>query len=196
MRRWGCSRESGGERRGDTLDLPNVIDIVAGHGFDDGPEGHGAALGVGGDAVAVGFCDGAEEAEIPFAGILEEIERLRKIVCGIALCPGLLVEGLDDRVGLVWRGAERLAKTKRKDEFAVGQVGDDLTDAPFVRSWSVVDLLDGEGSEDAAKTQCGSEEDWDRVLPVEESGVRIEFHSEKVSRVVGGESRCLSAGCV
>jgi hypothetical protein len=38
---------------GEAFDLLKVVDVVAGHGFYDGPEGHGAALGVGGGAVAV-----------------------------------------------------------------------------------------------------------------------------------------------
>lgn len=49
-----------------------MVDVVAGHGFYDGPEGHGSALGMGGGAVAVGFGDGGEETEIPVAGGLEE----------------------------------------------------------------------------------------------------------------------------
>ena len=36
----------GGLACGDALDLAKVIQVVAGHGFDDGLEGHGAALGV------------------------------------------------------------------------------------------------------------------------------------------------------
>jgi hypothetical protein len=38
---------------GEAFYLLKVVDVVAGHGFYDGPEGHGAALGVGGGAVAV-----------------------------------------------------------------------------------------------------------------------------------------------
>ena len=38
---------------GEAFDLLKVVDVVAGHGFYDGPEGHGAAFGVGGTAVAV-----------------------------------------------------------------------------------------------------------------------------------------------
>ena len=47
--------------RGDALHLLEVVDVVACHGFDDGPEGHGAAFGVGGWAVTVVLRDGGEE---------------------------------------------------------------------------------------------------------------------------------------
>ena len=39
--------------RGEALQLLEVVDVVAGHGFDYGPERHRAALGVGGGAVAI-----------------------------------------------------------------------------------------------------------------------------------------------
>ena len=41
---------------------------MACHGFDDGPEGHGAAFGVGGGAVAVVLGDCGEEEQVPVAG--------------------------------------------------------------------------------------------------------------------------------
>jgi len=38
---------------------------VTGHGFDDGSEGHGAALGMGGKSVAVVLRDGGREEQVP-----------------------------------------------------------------------------------------------------------------------------------
>ena len=43
---------SSGAGYDEAFDLLKVVDVVAGHGFYDGPEGHGASLGVGGGAVA------------------------------------------------------------------------------------------------------------------------------------------------
>ena len=57
---------------GEAFDLLKVVDVVAGHGFYDGPEGHGAAFGVGGAAAAVVLRDGGEEEQVPVAGGLEE----------------------------------------------------------------------------------------------------------------------------
>ena len=45
---------------------------MASHGFDDGPKGHGAALGVGGGTVALVVGDSSEEEEVPVAHGLEE----------------------------------------------------------------------------------------------------------------------------
>ena len=45
-------------RCGYAVDLLEVVDVVAGHGLDDGPEGHGTAFGVGGRTMAVDFIKG------------------------------------------------------------------------------------------------------------------------------------------
>ena len=58
----------------EAFDLLKVVDVVAGHGFYDGPKGHGAALGVGCEAMPVILRDGGEEEQVPVAGGLEESE--------------------------------------------------------------------------------------------------------------------------
>lgn len=84
---------------------------------------------------------------------------------------------------------ERLTEAEGEDQFAVGEVGDDLADAPFAGCWRLVDLCAGEmGGEVAEAVGCGGE-DGDRVLAVEEFCVWIEFHGETVSRRVGGSAR-------
>jgi hypothetical protein len=75
-----------------------VVNIVASHGFDDGPEGHSSAFGVGGGVMAVILGDGGEEAEVPVAGGLVEGQGGVEVVGGVALGPALLIEGLDDGV--------------------------------------------------------------------------------------------------
>ena len=92
---------------------------MAGHGFYDGPEGHGAALGVGGAAVPVVLRDGGEEEQIPVARGLEEGQRGFELVGLVTLRPGVLVEGLDDGVGLADRGCEGLAEAEGEDDLAV-----------------------------------------------------------------------------
>ncbi len=113
-----------------------MVDVVASHGFYDGPEGHGSALGVGGGVVTVVLGDGGEEAQVPGAGGLEEGEGGVEVVGGVALGPAILVEGLDDGVLL----AEGLAEAEAEDDLAVGEVADDLADAPLAGRGRVIDL--------------------------------------------------------
>src|SRR5258708_20127257 len=87
-------RRSGGAGCGQAFDLLKVVDVVAGHGFYDGPEGHGAALGVGGAAVPVVLRDGGEEEQIPVARGLEEGQRGVGVGGLVTLRPGLLVAAL------------------------------------------------------------------------------------------------------
>jgi len=113
-----------------------VVKVVAGHGFYDGPEGHGSALGVGGGVATVVLGDGEEEAEVPVAGGLEECKGGVEVVGGVALGPALLIEGLDD--GVVF--GEGLAETEAEDQFAVGQVSEDFADTPFAKRGRSIDL--------------------------------------------------------
>ena len=121
-----------------------MVNVVAGHGFDDGPEGHGAALWVGGSAVAIFLGDGGEEEQVPVAGGLEEGERGFELVGCVALGPGVLVKGLDDGVRLIERGCESLAEAEGKNDLAVGEVGDDVADAPLAWGRRSIDLGTGE----------------------------------------------------
>jgi len=161
-----CSNSSSGRGCCEAFDLLEVVDVVAGHGFDDGPEGHGAAFGVGGGAAAIVVGDGGEEEQVPVAGGLEEGERGFELVGGGAFGPGVLVEGLDDVVGLVERGGEGLAETEGEDDFAVGQVGGDLADAPLAWDGVGVDLGGGEVRGEGVETLRGGGEDGDGVLTV------------------------------
>lgn len=140
---------------------------MAGHGLDDGPEGHGAAFGVGGGVVAVVFRDGGKEEEVPVADGVEESERGFELVDGVALGPGVLVEGLDDVVGLVGSGGEGLAETEGEDHLCVGEVGDDVADAPFAGGGWSVDLRAGEMSREGVEALGGAGEDRDGVVAVE-----------------------------
>lgn len=146
---------------------------MASHGFDDGPEGHGAAFGVGGAAVAVVLGDSVEEEQIPVARGLEERHGGFELVCFVTPGPGFLVEGLDDGVGLVELGSESLAEAEGEDDFAVGEVGGYFADAPFARGGTGVDLSVGETGGEGADVRGGGFENRDRFFALEVDGVRI-----------------------
>jgi len=55
-----------------SLDLLQVVQVVAGHGFDDGPEGHGAAFGMTYGTSAFRLADAINEEKVPVAGGCEE----------------------------------------------------------------------------------------------------------------------------
>ena len=150
-----------------------VVDVVAGHGFYDGPEGHGAALGVGGAAMAVVLGDSREEEQVPVAGGLKEGERGFELVRCVAFGPGVLVKRLDDGVGLAERRSESLAQAKREDDFAIGEMGDDVADAPLAWGGGSVDLSASESGGEGLETLGGSGEDGDGVLTVQVGRVGV-----------------------
>ena len=155
------------------FDLLKVVDVVAGHGFYDGPEGHGATLGVGGGAVAVVLRGGSEEEQIPVAGGLEKGQCGLEMVGCVTLSPGILVEGLDDGVGLVERRSEGLAEAEAEDDLAVCQVRGDFADAPLTRGGGSIDLRTGEAGGEGLEALGGGGKDGDRVLTVQVAGVGV-----------------------
>jgi hypothetical protein len=163
----------GGAAGGEAFDLLEVVDVVAPHGFDDGPEGHGAAFGVGGAAVAIFVGDSVEVEEIPVAGGLEESEGGFELICAVAFGPGFLVKGLDDGVRLAERGGEGLAEAEGEDDLAVGEVGDDFGDAPFAGRGTGVELGAGEAIGEGVDALGGRVEDREGVAAAEVNGVRI-----------------------
>jgi hypothetical protein len=175
MRLWVCrfANSLGLSFCGEAFDLLKVVDVVAGHGLYDGPEGHGAALGVGGAAAAVVLRDGVEEEQVPVAGGLEESERGLEVVGCVAFGPGVLVEGLNDGVGLGECGGKGLAEAEGEDDFAVGEVGDDVTDAPLTWRGGSIDLGFGETGGEGLEALGGGGEDGDGLLTVQIAGIRI-----------------------
>ena len=164
---------SSGASCDEPFDLLKVVDVVAGHGFYDGPEGHGAALGVGGAAMAVVLGDSREEEQVPVAGGLEEGQAGPEVIGCITFGPSLLVEGLDDGVGLVERGSEGLAEAEGEDDFAVGQMRDDFADAPLARGGGSIDPCAGEAGGESLETFGGGGQDGDGVLAVQVAGVGV-----------------------
>lgn len=178
FRTWGTRVSGGG---GETFELLEVVDVVAGHGFYDGCEGHGAALGMSGLALAVGFGGGGDEFDVPVAGGLEEDDGGGEVVGGVALAPDGLIEWLD--LGMVF--AEGLAEAEGEDDFAVCEVSDDFADAPFAGGGRVFDLSFGERREELMEVAGRGCENGERRLAGKEFGVGIQFHGETVSRLMG-----------
>ena len=142
---------------------------MASHGFDDGPEGHGSAFGVGSGVVTVVLGDGGEETEVPVAGGLVKGQGGVEAVGGVALGPVILVEGLDD--GVLF--AEGLAESEAENGLAVGEVSEDLADAPFAGFGRAVDLRWRERGRQVAQAVDGRRQNRDRLLVAQELCVWI-----------------------
>src|ERR1700722_11969030 len=96
-----------------------MVNIVARHGLDEGPEGHSATFRVGCKAIAISFGVCADEVKVPFPCRLEEIECSHQVVSHVALHPNILIKRLNDCVGLIGWSSKRLAETKREDKLSV-----------------------------------------------------------------------------
>ena len=105
-----------------------MIEVVAGHGFDNGSEGHLTPLRVGELLGKQLGRDAFNESQIPLANRGKYVERGLGVVRAVVLCPTLLVEGLDDVIIL----GEHLAKAEGEDDFAIGEVAEDFAGVPFI----------------------------------------------------------------
>ncbi len=117
---------SGGQLS-DAAQLREVIQVVAGHGFDHGLEGHCAPLGMSHGSARGGGQRGLNQPQVPLAQRAEGFKRLGRGNTGIMHRPLVLIEGLDDRVIF----SERLAQAEGEDDLAIGQVTEDFGGAPF-----------------------------------------------------------------
>jgi hypothetical protein len=121
----------GANSLGEPAQLAEVIEVVAGHGFDNGLEGHGAAFGMGNDAAGGGWQSCVNEREVPVAEGGECRERLGGGDAGVCGGPLVLIEGLDDVVVF----GQGLAETEAEDELAVGEMAEDFSGGPFAGGW-------------------------------------------------------------
>ena len=106
-------------RCGDARKLRKMIQVVAGHGFDDGLKCHGAALGMGDGR----FAGCRQRAARSGAGSSCAARRTSASASSAPMpeyggCPFVLIEGLDDVVVL----GQRLAQPEAEDQFAVGEM--------------------------------------------------------------------------
>ena len=157
-----------------------MVEVVAGHGFEEDLEGQGAALWVGQRAVEVGLAAVADEFEVPLARGAEELERGGQAI-GVARGPGVLVEGLDDGVDL----GESLAKAKAVDELAVGEVGDDLAGAPLAGGDGCGDLLWRELANGLVDEAGSGGEHGPGILVGEKACIGVESHGNDGSMSFG-----------
>jgi hypothetical protein len=119
---------------------------VTGHGFKDGLEGHVSAFGMMAGTIEIGLAEGSDEFEVPEAIGAEEFEGGRKLVSRVVLCPGILVEGLEES-GFGGGSGENLTKAEAEGEFAIGKVCGDLAWAPFPGSDGGCDGFGREGGD-------------------------------------------------
>ena len=124
------------------FELGEVVEVVAGHGFDDGLEGHGAALGMRDGLAGCLRQSVLNEEQVPVAQGGERGEGLRCRDSRIGGGPFFLIEGLDDVIVL----GQRLAQAEAEGQFAIGQVRGDLGRAPFARRGRSGDLSPGRWS--------------------------------------------------
>ena len=155
---------------GDFFELGDVVEVVARHGFYDGGEGHGAALGVGDWLVGVGRERGFDEYQIPAADGGEGDDGVRGGDGGIGCGPLVLVEGLDDVVVF----CEGLAEAEGEDGFAVGEVAEDVAGRPLAGRGRSGEAVGSDGVDEVVEAVVGFFEDCEGVLSVEEFCVGVE----------------------
>lgn len=165
----------------DLVELGEVVEVVAGHGFEIDLEGQGTALWVGQLAGEIGLAAVADEFEVPLARGAEELERGGQAIGGVARGPGVLVEGLDDGVDL----GEGLAEAKAVDEFAVGEVGDDLAGAPLTGGDGCGDLLWRELANGLVDEARSGGEHGPGILVGEKACIGVESHGNDGSMSFG-----------
>jgi len=98
---------------GDALELSEVVEVVAGHGFHDGLEGHGSALGMGDGAIGRGGQGALKQDQVPLAESGEGGACLGRLDALVGPGPVVLVEGLDR--GRVFRKGLAQAEAEYKD---------------------------------------------------------------------------------
>lgn len=156
-----------------------MIAVVAGHGFDDGPERHGAALRVRHFFGAIFGGNGCQESQIPGANRIKSRVGRGEIVGCIALRIDILIEGQKGGTGV----RQGLAKTRAKHQFAVGKVRDDLAGRPFAGVERSFGFFCAENGEEVGERFWRFRNDRVGVLSdLEEGGVGIEGHAFRVIR--------------
>ena len=142
---------------------------MAGHGFHDGGEGHGTALGVGDGLGRVRGQGGFDEEQVPAPDGGEGDDGVRRGDGGVGGGPLVLVEGLDD----VMIFGEGLAEAKGEDGFAVGEVTEDVARGPFAWGGGLGKAGCADGVGEIVEAVVGFFEDGEGILSVEEFGVGV-----------------------
>ncbi len=161
-----------------------MVEVVPGHGFEQGLDGEVATFRVMRGTLEVGLAESADELEVPAPGGAEEFERGGGVVCGVALRPSVLIEGLQEcwRAGRCRKG---LAESEAVHELAVGEVRDDLARAPLAGSDGCLDLLRSERAERLVEEPWCGGEDGACILRAEICGVGID-HGKRYHGLASG----------
>lgn len=147
-----------------------MVEVVAGHGFNDGLKGHGAALGVDGWLVGCGWRGVADEDEVPLSERGECSEGLLRRDGGIDSSPAVLIEGLDGVVVF----SESLAETEAEGYFAVGEVAEDFGRGPLAGSGGDADAGGTDGVDEGFENSGRGGEYLEDGAAIEEAGVGVE----------------------
>lgn len=163
-----------------TFKQPQVVGVVAGNGFDEGPKGKGAALGMGDWLGLVLWADPGEQTEVPGAERLEGGERCGEIIGGVAGGPDVLVEGLNGRqprcAQTLTDRRQGLAEAEAEGELAVREVRGQFAQAPLPWTGGALDLFRGEAGQELAHAGGGGGEDLDGFAAFEVLRVEVLFH--------------------
>ena len=150
------------------LQLRKVIQIVAGHRFDDGGECHGAAFGVADLLGHHGRRLGLDEFDVGRADGGEHGKGSSDIGFGIGGGPGVLIERLDHVMGF----GSGLPEAHGEGDFGIGEMGEDLAWAPLAFGARAIDggLVLGDG---IVQLLRGSGDDGEGILEAEEVCVGV-----------------------
>lgn len=155
-----------------------MVEVVAGHGFEQGLKGEEAAFRVEALPGEVFRGDGGEQGEVPLPAGAEECEGGRDFAGLVAGGPGFLVERLQERRWGSGGVGENLAEAPGKGQLAIGQVGEDLAGAPL--SFAVdgggeggFELLGGEGAGGFVEEAWSGGEDFVEAAVGEVVGVGV-----------------------
>ena len=145
---------------------------MTGHGFEQSVKCHRTALRMGDGLRVFGLWDGVEESYRPVAQCDEGCEGEVRVEMRVWLGPVVLLEGIDDVVGL----GDGLAEAEAEGDVDVGEVTEDLGRGPF--AWRVVALQTGfaEGFCEAADAGRGFADGRERVAAGEEFLVGVRAH--------------------
>jgi hypothetical protein len=133
--------------RGDAFDLPQMIQIVPRHGFDQRLERHRAALGMRQRFRQRSSRNRPDQCNIPLAHGSKYINRGARLQSVIGGGPPVLIERLD----YVMRLRQRLAQAEREGQLSIRQVTKYFASAPLAWSKRSLRALGPEGFQQRAK---------------------------------------------
>jgi SAM-dependent methyltransferase len=145
-----------------------MVEVVARHGFDNGFDCHIAALGVVEHFGSLLGREGCNKRGVPGAHGGKDGERGLRIHRGVGGGPSVLVERLDDVIGL----RESLSQAESKNHFTVGEVSKNVAGGPFP-GCGIAGERAGESRGVGRQLRRGLPDDFPWIAIAEEFRVRI-----------------------